>query len=164
MFYLVASAATLISYHTLSYLVNNFFNFFRSCLLLCDWLSVCYQPFSQPARLYYHLEVYLSTLFSTFLFYPAHYTIHWLTTHFFTYPSFLYLKGLRHRLWLVSPFSIYRNVYIHQFFFIFDLHISACMLFQNFSSALISCQLQKFWNQGFMEHTGISWNSITAKW
>ena len=48
----------------------------------------------------------------TFLFYPAHYPIHWLTTHFFTYPSFLYLKGLRHRLWLrVTILNIQEHLY-----------------------------------------------------
>ena len=41
MFYLVASAATLIYYHTLSYLVNNFFNFFKAaCCYVIDCLCV----------------------------------------------------------------------------------------------------------------------------
>ena len=54
MFYLVASAATLIYYHTLSYLVNNFFNFFQSYLV----------AFQQQAYLYYHKLFRLSRIFS----------------------------------------------------------------------------------------------------
>ena len=48
MFYLVASAATLIYYHTLSYLVNNFFNFFKAvCCYVIDCLCVTSCSLSQ---------------------------------------------------------------------------------------------------------------------
>ena len=48
MFYLVASAATLISYHTLSYLVNNFFNFFKTvCFYVIDFLCLTIRSRSQ---------------------------------------------------------------------------------------------------------------------
>lgn len=57
MFYLVASAATLIYYHTLSYLVNNFFNFFQVQFVVFKLSVDVHQPFSQPARLYYHLDL-----------------------------------------------------------------------------------------------------------
>ena len=43
MFYLVASTATLTSYHTLSYLVNNFFNFFSKLFVVMQ-LTVCVLP------------------------------------------------------------------------------------------------------------------------
>ena len=48
MFYLIASAATLISYHTLSYLVNNFFSFFKAvCCYVIDCLCVTSRSRSQ---------------------------------------------------------------------------------------------------------------------
>ena len=67
MFHLVASAATLIFYHTLSYLVNNFFNFFKAvCCYVIDCLCVTSCSRSQ---LDYNtiLEHKCQQLFQTFL-------------------------------------------------------------------------------------------------
>ena len=50
----------------LSDLVNNFFNFFQVQFVVFKLSVDVYRSFSQPARLYYHLELQMSTAFFIF--------------------------------------------------------------------------------------------------